>query len=125
MTRVLLGDDRLVRELKLFWEEHPPTSFYAPDEALAFGTHVLERHASGRLRSSYVEEVVGCECALIELRRPCPEGKPTTARRVRFHHDPAGLLTALAAGRRPRGVRELPCTLTATLGADGLPEWSA
>jgi hypothetical protein len=125
LTRVLLGEDRLGRELRLFWEEHPPTSFYAPDEALAFGAHLQRRLDSGLLRAAYLEEVVAYECAVLELRRPRTAGERPAPQRVRFRHDPVRLLTSLGAGRRPRRVPELSCVFTGTLADDGTMEWSA
>ena len=54
-----------------------------------------------------------------KLRGPPPE------QHVRFRHDPTALLTALAQGRRPRGIPERPCTLVARRDTDGKTIWSA
>jgi hypothetical protein len=124
LTRVLLGDERLARELRLFWEEHPPTSFYAPEEALAFCDHLVRRLEEARLRAAYLDEVVGYERAVLELRRPRGAGERPEPQRVRFRHDPARLLTSLGTGRRPRGVPLLPCVFTGTRADDGTMDWA-
>jgi hypothetical protein len=125
LTRVLLGDDRLIRELRLFWEERPPTSFYAADEALAFCGHVERRLARRRLRAAYLAEVVAYERAVLELTRPRPDGERPAPQRVEFRHDPARLLPCLGSGRRPRGIPERPCVFVGTLADDGTMDWSA
>jgi hypothetical protein len=125
LTRVLLGDERLGRELRLFWEEHPPTSFYAASEALAFCGHLERRLARRRLRAAYLAEVVGYERAVLELTRPRPDGERPPPQRVEFRHDPARLLRCLGSGRRPRGVPERPCVFIGTLADDGTMDWFA
>jgi hypothetical protein len=125
LTRVLLGDDRLGREVRLFWEEHPPTSFYAPEEAVAFCDHLERRRAQGRLRLAYLREVVGYERAVLQLRRPRPDGERAAPQRVEFRHDPAQLLPCLGSGRRPRGIRDRPCVFVGTVADDGTIDWSS
>jgi hypothetical protein len=120
LTRVLLGDDRLTRELRLFWSDHPPTSFYAPEESLAFCDHLQRR----RLRVAYLEDVVAYERASLELRRPRPAGVVPPPQRVRFHHHPALLLTRLGAGRRPRALPEVDCTFVGTTADGSTIEWA-
>jgi hypothetical protein len=124
LTRVLLGDDRLVRELTLFWSDHPPTSFYAVDESIAFCEHLQQRRRSKRVRVNYLEDVVAYEHAVLQLQRPRPTGERAPPQRVRFHHDPAQLLTCLGAGRRPRAVAELRCVATGSVADDGTIDWS-
>jgi hypothetical protein len=125
LTRVLLGDEGLTRELRLFWEEHPPTSFYAADEALAFCGHLERRLVRGRLRRVYLAEVVAYERAVLELTRPRPAGDRPAPQRVAFRHDPARLVPCLRSGRRPRGIPERPCAFIGTLADDGTMDWSA
>ena len=123
LTRVLLGDDRLVRELRLFWADQAPTSFYAVDESLAFCDHLRRRRRSNRLRAAYLDDVVAYERAVLELRRPRPPGERPPPQLVHFRHDPARLLTCLGEGRRPRGVPKLACAFTGVLADDGTIDW--
>ncbi len=121
LTRSLLGDTILAREVRRFWAEEPPRTFYALDEAQAFAADLLRR----RLRNPFVDEVVGFERAMLELRRARPGNRRPPAQTVRFRHDPRIVLGALAAGRLPpRRLREHPCVLRADLAADGTVEWS-
>jgi hypothetical protein len=113
-----------VRELKLFWSDHSPTSFYAVDESLAFCEHLQQRRRSKRVRVNYLEDVVAYERAVLELQRPRPTGESPPPQRVRFHHDPARLLSCLGAGRRPRALPELPCVATGSIADDGTIDWS-
>lgn len=124
LTRVLLGDDRLVRELRLFWANHPPTSFYAADESLTFCEHLHRRSRAGRLRVTYLDEVVAYERAVLELRRPRPAGERPPPQRVCFQHDPARLLSRLGAGQRPRAVPERSCVVTGFVADDGTIDWA-
>jgi hypothetical protein len=124
LTRVLLGNDRLARELKLFWDEHPPTSFYALDEALEFCSHLRRRLEQRRLRSAYLDEVIGYEGAVLHLTRHRPAGEQPPPQRVEFRHDPGLLLPCLGSGRRPRAVPERPCVFIGTLAGDGTTAWS-
>jgi hypothetical protein len=119
LTRTLLGSRRVAEEAKLFWREYPPTSFYFLDEALAFCDHLL---ASER-RIKYLEEVVGYERTLLELQRIRGDGARPEPQLVRFEHDPVQLLSTLGAGRRPRGIPELHCTMRATLDGERDIQW--
>jgi hypothetical protein len=122
LTRSLLGDIVLGREVRRFWAEAPPRTFYALDEAEAFADDLLRR----RLHNPFVEEVVGFERAMLQLRRARPGNRPAPPQIIRFRHDPRVVLGALAAGRYPpRRLRERPCVLRATLSSDGSVEWSA
>lgn len=119
LTRTLLGSERVAEEAKLFWHEHPPTSFYFLDEALDFCDHLLARG----LRIKYLEEVVGYERTLLELQRVRADGDRPEPQLVRFEHDPVRLLSTLGAGRRPRGIPELRCTLRASLDGERAVQW--
>jgi len=123
LSRVLLGDECLVREVKRFWGARPPTSFSALDEVLAFVEHLRGRLRVG-LRVNYLEDALAYEAALLELRSPRPEPRGPFSIEVRFRYDLGPLFTALAAGRKPGRVRRRPCLLWATLGDDGDVEWS-
>lgn len=121
LTRSLLGDAVLGREVRRFWAEHPPRTFYALDEALAFAASLLDRH----LYNPFIDEVVGFERALLELRRARPENRPAPPQTIRFRHDPRVVLGALAEGRYPpRRTRERPCVVQAVLTPEGTLEWS-
>lgn len=121
-TRRVLGEDRLIREMRAFWATHPPVSFYQLEEAIAFCDHLLRRLRSG-WRVTYLREVVAYERARLELIRVRPPGEGPPPQTVAFEHDPAQLLTCLAAGRRPRGIRPLACELIISVGADGELVW--
>ena len=122
LTRSLLGDAVLGREVRRFWAEHPPRTFYALDEALAFADSLLSRH----LYNPFIDEVVGFEKALLELRRARPGNRPAPPQTIHFRHDPRVVLGALAEGRYPpRRTRDRPFVLRATLAADGTLEWSS
>jgi hypothetical protein len=123
LTRVLLGDDMLVRELRLFWADHAPTSFYAVDESLAFCDHLQQRRRSNRLPVAYLEEVVAYERAVLELRKPRPIGEGSPPQLVRFRHDPARLLTCLGRGTRPRAIPKRNCAFTGIVAEDGTIDW--
>ena len=122
LTRTLLGSERLADEAKLFWRDHPPTSFYFLEEALAFCDHLLARARAGH-GIKYLEEVVGYERTMLELRRVRADGEPPEPQLVHFDHDPVRLLSTLGAGRRPRGVPELHCTLRASLAGERDVQW--
>jgi hypothetical protein len=124
LTRVLLGNERLAHELRSFWAEHPPTSFYAVEEGLAFCDHLRRALRLGRLRQVYLGEVVAYERAILELTRPRASGDHPPPQRVRFTHDPVRLLSPLGVGRCPRGVPERHCVFTGSLAEDGTMEWS-
>lgn len=66
LTRVLLGDRPIVREVQRFWRQRPPRSFYAAEEVLAFCDHLHWR--LGPLPG--LGDVVALERSLIELQRP-------------------------------------------------------
>lgn len=115
----LLGTRRLCGELARFWRDHPPASFYFLPEAVDFCDWLARR----RLRMRYLDDVVAYERATLELERA--RTGPPPEQRIRFRHDPTALLTALAQGRRPRGIPERPCTLVARRDTDGKTIWSA
>lgn len=114
----LLGTRRLCSELAGFWREHPPASFYFLPEAVDFCDWLAPR----RLRLRYLDDVVAYERATLELERA--RTGPPPVQHVHFRHDPTALLTALARGRRPRGIPERPCVLTAHRDANGKTIWS-
>lgn len=121
LTRSLLGDAVLGREVRRFWAEQPPRTLYALDEALAFAANLLER----RLYNPFVDEVVGFERALLELRQARPGNHPAPPQTIHFRHDPRVVLGALAEGRYPpRRTRPRPCVLRVALTPDGTLEWS-
>lgn len=120
-TRVVLGEDRLVVEVKRFWKANPPRTNYFLEEAVAFCEYLLERASAGR-RVTYLEEVVGYERAMLELRRVRGSGPGPEPQRVRFTHNPAILLSALAEGRKPRRVPPLACSFVGT-AEDGDVRW--
>ena len=122
LTRSLLGDAVLGREVRRFWAENPPRTFYALDEALAFAANLLGR----RLYNPFVEEVVGFERALLELRRARPGNHPAPPQTIHFRHDPRVVLGALAEGRYPpRRTKQRPCVVRAVLTPDGTVDWSS
>ncbi len=123
LTRALLGDKRLRRELRLFWAATPPDSFYPVVEVLAFCDHLLERLRSG-LQVNYLEDVVAYERAIVELRRARPASSPAMSQVVCFRYDPACLFTCLAAGRRPRRIPQLPCVLVGTVDDTDTIVWT-
>jgi len=121
LTRRLLGDTILAREVRRFWSEEPPRSFYALDEAQAFAADLLRR----RLRNPFVDEVVAFERAMLELRRARPGNRLPPPQTIRFRHDPRIVLGMLSEGRSlPRRLRERPCVLQAVLTPDGTVDWS-
>jgi hypothetical protein len=121
LTRALVGDPVLGREVRRFWSENPPRTFYVLEEALAFAACLLDR----RLYNPFFDEVVGFERALLELRRPRSEGEPPPTQTVHFRHDPRVVLGALAGGEYPpRRTRPKPCTVHVALRPDGTLEWS-
>jgi hypothetical protein len=121
LTRALLGDAVLGREVRRFWAEHPPRTYYVVEEALAFAASLMDR----RLYNPFIDEVVGFEAALIELRRPRAAGHPAPALTVEFRHDPRVVLGALAEGLYPpRRTRPRPCTVQVSLTPEGTLEWS-
>lgn len=122
LTRVLLGEKRLGREVRLFWQKHPPKSFYALEEVLAFCEYLQRRLQTG-LRVAYLREILSLEQVLLELREIRP-GSGTTTRELRFLHDPKQLLPCLASGQRPHGVRVQPCLIVATAEQNGDIHWS-
>ena len=114
----LLGTQRLCDELARFWRDHPPASFYFLPEAVDFCDWLARR----RLRLRYLDDIIAYERATLELERA--RTGPPPVQLVRFRHDPTALLTALAEGRRPRGIPERRCMLVARLGADGKAVWT-
>jgi len=122
LTRTLLGPARFAGEAQRFWDAHPPVSFYLPDEALAFCEHLRRRARAIRL-PRHLDQVLAYERAMIELNRVRPDGRRPGAQRIRFRHDPARLLTALAAGRRPSRVPLRPCSFIGTVTRSQGVEW--
>ena len=121
LTRTLLGDARLVREVKAFWATQPPRSFHALEECLAFCDFLLAQPR----RAAYTDDVVRLERTVLSFRRVQPEGAPPPPpQEVRFRHDPEQLFGALLAGRKPRRVRQRPCLLLASMAADGTLDWT-
>jgi hypothetical protein len=98
LTCQLLGSGRLAREVSAFWAERAPSSFYFIPEALEFCDFLVRR----KIRNKYLSEVLAYERATLELEKARHDNPPPQT--VRFQHDPRVLLTALAAGRRPRAV---------------------
>lgn len=122
MTCALLRDQRLAREVNLFWTNRHAMSFYFLEESLAFCDH-LERRIREGLRVVYLDEILAFERASLELKRPRTDDSPLQARRVRFHHDPERLIETLSNGQRPRAVPARPCTLVGSLDAQGEIQW--
>ncbi len=118
LTCAALTTARLAREVALFWQTHPPASFSFLPEALEFCAFLEQRP----LRSVYLAEVLAFERATLELERARLDESPPQS--VRFRHDPVRLLGTLAAGRRPRGVRERPCLLLGSKCGDAPARWT-
>ena len=118
LTCSLLTPARLAREVSSFWKATAPASFSFLPEALEFCAF-LERR---RLRIAYLADVLAFERATLELERARFGEAPP--QRVRFRHDPARLLGALAAGRRPRALPERVCQLVGTKTGDEPVRWS-
>lgn len=123
LTRALLGNVRLGRELQLFWDKHPPRSFYALDEVLDFCTHLQARLEVG-WRVPYLSDVLSLERAMLELQRAGLQKRVSTFRKIHFAHDPTQLLPRLMSGQRPGRVRKLTCVVVATADASGHVHWS-
>lgn len=118
LTRALLGPVRFAREAEAYCAKAPPVSFYLADEALAFCDHLR-----AACRRPYLAEVVAYERAMIELKRPRPDGAQRPSQRVVFEHDPAVLLPLLARGERPRAVRRRRRVAIGFLGEGGAVDW--
>lgn len=118
LTRALLGPVRFAREAEAYCAKVPPVSFYLADEALAFCDHLQTA-----CRRPYLAEVMGYERAMIELKRPRPDGAPRPSQRVVFEHDPAVLLPLLARGERPRALPRRRHVAIGFLGAEGRVDW--
>jgi hypothetical protein len=69
-TREVLGNELLAEELVSFWQAEPPTSFYAPDEVLAFSAHLRARVEAGALDRPMLLDVVTQEEERLRARRP-------------------------------------------------------
>lgn len=117
LTCRLLGARRLARELPVFWQQRPPASFSFLPEALDFCDWLARR----RLRIRYLGEVLAYERALLELERARTGTAPVQV--VRFRHDPAALLAALADDRRPRAIAIRPCRAIGWRDASGAVRW--
>ncbi|MGA9994185.1 MAG: hypothetical protein WBP93_02170, partial [Pyrinomonadaceae bacterium] len=109
MTCVLLGNQRLAREVNLFWSNRHAMSFYFLEESLAFCDHLERRRRD--LRIAYLQEILAFERASLELKRVRTDNHPLQARLVRFRHDPETMIETLSNGHRPRAVPLRPCTL--------------
>ena len=114
----LLGPVRFAREAEAYCAKVPPVSFYLADEALAFCDHLQTA-----CRRPYLAEVMGYERAMIELKRPRPDGAPRPSQRVVFEHDPAVLLPLLARGDRPRALPRRRHVAIGFLGTEGRVDW--
>jgi hypothetical protein len=117
LTCALLGARRLARVLPVFWQQRPPASFSFLPEALEFCDWLVRR----RLRVRYLGEVLAYECASLELERARTDAAPIQV--VRFRHDPAPLLAALADDRRPRAIAIRPCRAIGWRDASGAVRW--
>lgn len=117
MTCCLLGPRRLAHALSDFWVACPPSSFSFIPEALEFCAWLLPRAANIR----YLDEVLAYERATLELERARNGDAPS--RIVHFRHDPARLLTALGAGRRPRAIPPCDCRAIGSRDRDGRIRW--
>jgi hypothetical protein len=118
LSRALLGPVRFAREAEAYCAKTPPVSFYLADEAIAFCHHLL-----AACRRPYLAEVADYERAMIELKRPRPDGAARPSQRVVFDHDPALLLPLLARGERPRAVPRRRHVAIGFLDADGEVDW--
>jgi hypothetical protein len=117
LTCQALGSKRLGREASAFWLVHPPTSFYYLPEAIQFCDFLMTRPRFG----AYVEDVVSYERATLELQR-ARVGRPPE-QTIRFRCDPGELLASLAAGIRPRRIRQRDCIAIGDLDPDGKVRW--
>jgi hypothetical protein len=122
LTCTLLGDGRLAREIGLYWSACVSVSLYYFEEAFGFCDHLQARLRSG-LRVAYLDEVLAYERASLELQRPRRDGDVPAPQLVMFRHDPELLLGRLAAGRRPRAIPQLSCTLLGKLDAENKMLW--
>lgn len=117
LTCRLLGPRALARELPAFWAQRPPSSFSFLPEALDFCDWLARRG----LRRRHLDEVLAYERAVLELERA--RTGPAPVQSVRFHHDPAPLLAALAAGRRVRAIPRRECVAIGRRDAQGRVHW--
>lgn len=118
LTCALLPPARLAREVALFWQQRPPSSFYFLPEALEFCDFVAQR----RVRSVYLAEVLAYERATLELERARVDAPPPQW--VRFVHEPVALLGALAKGHRPRAIARRACVVVGSRTALGPIRWA-
>jgi hypothetical protein len=123
LTCALLGDERLGREVRLYWAARVSISFYFFEEAFGFCDHLEKRLRSG-LRVAYLEEVLAYERASLELQSPRHNGDTPAPQLIQFQHDPEILLNRLAHGRRPRAVPALNCTLLGQLDEENKVQWN-
>ena len=114
LTCELLGD-RFAGLLDGFWRASP-TDMQFRNEIEAFGDHLRGLVRDGRLDEPYLADVLAFELARVALQfRPDGGGDPVAE--VRFRHDPAPILTALAEGRRPPpGLPETDVRIRLTAG---------
>ena len=118
LTRALLGPAHFAREAEAYCAKAPPVSFYLADEALAFCDHLREA-----CRHPYLAEVSAYERAMIELKRPRPDGAQRPSQRVVFDHDPAVLLPMLSRGEQPRAVPRRRHVAIGFLDTNGKVDW--
>lgn len=117
LTCSVLGSRALMREVAAFWSVRPPSGFYFLPEAVEFCDFLATRP----LRGKYVREIVAFERATLELQRARFDAPPPQV--VRFTHDPAALLGAVASGRRPRAIPQRRCVAVARRDASGEVQW--
>ena len=118
LTCTLLTPARLAREVALFWQQRPPSSFYFVPEALEFCDFLAQR----RVRSVYLAEVLAFERATLELERARVDAPPP--QQVHFVHEPAALLGALAKGQRPRAIARRACAVVGRRAAGEPLRWT-
>lgn len=123
LTCALLGEQRLTREVNLYWAARASLSLYYFEEAFGFCDHLESRLRAG-LTVAYLDEVLAYERGCIELQRPRNKGeKKPSAQVINFVHDPQILLSRLTNGRRPRAIPKLECTLSGSLDKQGKVQW--
>jgi hypothetical protein len=75
LTREVLGNEAFATEVGRFWLDSPPTSFYLPDEAIAFADHLQARMDAGAINDPLLVRVVAHERSEIVRGHP---GRRTT-----------------------------------------------
>lgn len=122
LTRVLMGPDRLSKEIRAFWKAYPPESHYFLAESIAFCDFLMGQMRAG-LRVRYLAEIVAYERASLELRQPRITSRQPKLCRVKFDHDPVILFEQLMKGQRPRAVPRLSCVLVGRVDDKGEITW--